>query len=165
MDFSKLSRSEWLGLAASALLVIAVLFLPWYDLAANPARGGSAGVDGFLCGEGEFSCTGFETFPILSWLLLAAALAPWILAYIVVRGHKLSWPPGELTMTVGFTAFILIAYNGIVDPPGAGNQEIGITKTIGYYVALFSALGIAVAGIGRAMEVAKDAPRKAPGTV
>jgi len=46
MDFSKLSRSEWLGLAASALLVIAVLFLPWYDLAANPARGGSAGLRG-----------------------------------------------------------------------------------------------------------------------
>ncbi len=165
MDFSKLSRSEWLGLAASALLVVAVLFLPWYDLATGPSRVVGEDVSGFLCGDGEFTCTGFETFPILSWLLLAAALAPWILAYIVIRGKKLSWPPGEVTMTVGFTAFVLIAYNGIVDPPGAGNQEIGITKEIGYYVALFSALGIALAGIGRAMEVAKDAPRKAPGTV
>ena len=163
MDFSKLSRSEWLGLAASALLVISILFLPWYDLATGPSR--LAGGDGFLCGDGQFTCTGFETFSLLRWLLLAAALAPWILAYIVVRGKKLSWPPGELTMTVGFTAFVLIAYNGIVDPPGSGNQEIGITKEIGYYVALLSALGIAVAGIGRAMEVAKDAPRKAPGTV
>ena len=68
-------------------------------------------------------------------------------------------------MTVGFTAFILIAYNGIIDPPGSGNQEIGITKTYGYYLALLAALGIAAAGIGRAMEIAKDAPRKAPGTV
>jgi hypothetical protein len=163
MDLSKLSRSEWLGLVASALLVIAVLFLPWYGLADGPSR--APGGDGFLCGEGEFTCTGFSTFPILRWLLLAAASAPWILAYIVVRGKKLSWPPGELTMTVGFTAFVLIAYNGIVDPPGSGNQEIGITKEIGYYVALLAALGIATAGIGRAMEVAKDAPRKAPGTV
>ena len=162
MDFSKLSRSEWLGLVASALLVIAVLFLPWFDLAGNPARDMGTG---FLCGQGEFSCTGFETFPILRWLLLAAALAPWILAYIVVRGHKLSWPPGELTMVVGFTAFVLIGYNGIVDQPGSGNEEIGITKEIGYYVALLAALGIAVAGIGRAMETTKDAPRKAPGTV
>ena len=68
-------------------------------------------------------------------------------------------------MVVGFTAFVLIGYNGIVDQPGSGNEEIGITKEIGYYVALLAALGIAVAGIGRAMETAKDAPRKAPGTV
>lgn len=163
MDFSKLSRSEWLGLAASALLVISVLFLPWFDLAEGPSR--APGGDGFLCGDGEFSCTGFETFSILRWLLLAAAAAPWILAWIVVRGNKLSWPPGEMTMVVGFTAFVLIAYNGIIDPPGSGNQEIGITKEIGYYVALLSSLGIAAAGIGRAMEVNKDQPRKAPGTV
>ena len=165
MDFSKLSRSEWLGLAASALLVIAVLLLPWFNLSDDtPARATPDG-DGFLCGAGEFSCTGFETFPILRWLLLAAAAAPWILAWIVVRGNKLSWPPGEMTMVVGFTAFVLVAYNGIIDPPGSGNQEIGITKAIGYYVALFASLGIAIAGIGRAMEVNKDAPRKAPGTV
>jgi hypothetical protein len=164
MDFSKLSRSEWLGLAASALLVIAVLFLPWFDLSSDtPAR--APGGDGFLCGDGEFSCTGFETFPVLRWLLLAAASAPWILAWIVVRGNKLSWPPGELTMTVGFTAFVLIAYNGIIDPPGSGNQEIGITKAIGYYVALLAALGIAVAGIGRSVEATGGQPRKAPGTV
>jgi hypothetical protein len=68
-------------------------------------------------------------------------------------------------MVVGFTAFVLIGYNGIIDQPGSGNEEIGITKEIGYYVALLAAPGIAAAGIGRAMETAKDAPRKAPGTV
>ena len=164
MDFSKLSRSEWVGLAASALLVVAVLLLPWFGLSDGPSRTDADG-SGFLCDPGEFTCGSFGTFPILSWLLLAAAAAPWILAYIIVRGHRLSWPPGELTMFVGFTAFVLIAYNGIVDQPGTGNQEIGLTKEIGYYVALLSSLGIAAAGIGRAMEVAKDAPRKAPGTV
>ena len=50
------------------------------------------------------SCTGFETFPILRWLLLLAALAPLILAWILVRGHKLSWAPGEMTMVAGFAA-------------------------------------------------------------
>jgi hypothetical protein len=164
MDFSKLSRSEWLGLAASALLVIAVLFLPWFGLAEGPSRSATDS-SGFICGEGDFTCGSFGVFPILSWLLLAAALAPWILAYIVVRGNKLSWPPGEMTMLVGFTAFVLVAYNGIIDQPGTGNQEIGLTKEIGYYVALLSSLAIAIAGIGRAMETAKDAPRKAPGTV
>ena len=149
-------------MVAAALLVISLLFLPWFDLAHNDPRDNG---DGFICGQDQYSCTGFETFPILRWLLLAAALAPFILAYIVVRGHKLSWPPGELTMTVGFTAFVLIAYNGIVDQPGSGNEEIGITKEIGYYIALLSSLGIGIAGVGRAMETTKDAPRKAPGTV
>ena len=164
MQVSKLSRSELLGMVAAAILVIALLFLPWYDLSHTPNR--DNGQD-FICGQGEYSCTGFETFPILRWLLLAAATAPFILAWIVVRGNKLSWPPGELTMVVGFTAFVLIAYNGLIDAPGAETAEIGITKEIGYYLALIASAGIAAAGIGRSMEEQQGGAgaRKAPGTV
>jgi hypothetical protein len=161
MDLSKVSRVELGGMVASVLLVISVLFLPWYDLADNPIR--QAG-EGFICGVDNFTCTGFETFPILRWLLLAAATAPFILAYIVARGHKLSWAPGELTMVVGFTAFVLILYNGIIDTPGSQLEEIGVSTRIGYYLALLAAAGIAASGIGRAMEAQKG-PRKAPGTV
>jgi hypothetical protein len=164
MDFSKLSRAEMVGVIASAALVVSLLFLPWYDLDENPARVNDG--EGFICGVGEFSCTGFETFPILRWLLLAAAAAPLILAYIVVRGHSLSWPPGELTMVVGFTAFVLILYNGVIDRPGSELEEIGISRQIGYYIALLAAAGIAAAGIGRALEAQKgQTRRKPPGTV
>ena len=148
-------------MVAAALLVISLLFLPWFDLAHNDPRDNG---DGFICGQDQYSCTGFETFPILRWLLLAAALAPFILAYIVVRGKELSWPPGEMTMVVGFTAFVLIAYNGLLDTPGSQTEEIGVTKEIGYYLALLSSAGIAAAGIGRSMEE-QQAVRKAPGTV
>jgi len=48
-------------------------------------------------------------------------------------GLRLSWPPGELTMFVGFTAFVLIAYNGIVDQPGTGNQEIVLDRFDDYW--------------------------------
>lgn len=161
MNFSKLSRAELLGLVAAAVLIAALLFLEWYSLGQTPNR--RAGSD-FICGQDDYSCTGWDTFPILRWILIAVALAPPILAYIVVRGHKLSWAPGELTMVLGFTAFVLIAYNGLIDPPGKQTAEIGITKEVGYYVALFAALGISAAGIGRAMEAEKG-PRKAPGTV
>lgn len=164
MDVSKLSRSELLGMVAAAVLIIAVLFLPWYGLAETEPR--LAGQD-FICGTGDYTCTGFETFPILRWLLLAAASAPFILAWIVIRGHKLSWAPGEMTMVVGFTAFVLIAYNGLIDPPGSGTAEIGISKEWGYYVALLAAAGIAAAGIGRSMEEQDGGAgaRKTPGTV
>jgi hypothetical protein len=162
MKFSKLSRAELLGIVAAAILVFALFFLNWYDLANTHNR--TNGSD-FVCGQDDYSCTGWDTFPILRWVLLAAALAPPILAWIVIRGHKLSWAPGELTMVMGFTAFVLIAYNGVIDPPGKQTAEIGITKEIGYYVALLAALGISAAGIGRSMESQKGNLRKAPGTV
>ena len=164
MHFSKLSRSELLGVIASIILVAALILLDWYSLSQTDPR--SAGdPEAFICGVGNYECTGWDTFPIMRWLLLLAAIAPPILAYIVMRGHKLSWAPGELTMVAGFTAFVLIAYNGIIDPPGSVSGEIGITKEIGYYVALIASAGIAAAGIGRAMESQKGAVRKAPGTV
>lgn len=161
MDFSKLSRSEVIGAVASLVLVAALFWLNWYDLEANPARRMG---EGFICGVGDFSCTGFDTFPILRWLLIAGATAPLILAYIVMRGHKLSWHPGEMTMVVGFTAFVLLAYNGIIDKPGSQIEEAGVSLDIGYWVALAAAAGIAASGIGRAMAEQGEV-RRTPGTV
>ncbi len=158
MDFSKLSRAEVLGAVASLVLVLSLFLLPWYDV--DPLDGDRE----WICGEGDTSCTGWETFPILRWLLLLAASAPLILAWIVARGHTLSWAPGEMTMVVGFIAFLLILYNGTIDPVGSRQEEIGVSRAIGYYVALLSAVGISAAGIWRAME-AQRGTRKAPGTV
>ena len=168
MDFSRLNRNRVLvGGAASIVLVLSLLFLPWYELEPNPQReaGPDFNPDAFICGEGEFECTGWETFPILRWLLLLAALAPAILAWILVRGHKLSWAPGEMTMVAGFTAFVLIAYNGIIDKPGASIAETGISLQIGYWLALLAALVIAATGFTRSLESGGRRQRKAPGTV
>ena len=164
MDFSKLSRSDAVGVAGGLLLILALLFLPWYHLGATDQRTVADG-SGFICGDGNFDCTGFGTFPILRWLLIAAGLAPLILCWIVVRGHKLSWPPGELTMVVGFTAFMLILYNGIIDKPGAELAEIDISMGIGYWVALLATVVIAGAGVARVTQSQKGNLRKTPGTV
>jgi hypothetical protein len=169
MDFSRLNRGRVLaGAIASLLLIVAILFLPWYELGANPQRvvgGPDYNADANICGAGETTCTGFETFPILRWLLLLAALAPLILAYIIVRGHKLSWPPGEMTMIAGFSATVLIAYNGLIDKPGTGPAEIGVSLDYGYWIALLAAIAIAVVGFTRSVESGPRKTRKAPGTV
>ena len=169
MDFSRLNTGRVLaGAIASALLVIAILFLPWYTLGDVPSRiptSESYNSESFICGEGEFSCTGFETFPILRWLLLLAAIAPLILAYIIVRGHKLSYPPGEMTMIAGFTATVLIAYNGIIDRPGSGPAEIEVGLDYGYWIALLCSIAISVVGFTRSIESGPRRTRKAPGTV
>ena len=169
MDFSRLNRGRVaVGGLASALLILSILFMPWYELDTNPQReldGPDYNPDAFICGEGEFSCTGFETFPILRWLLLLAALAPAILAWILVRGHRLSWAPGEMTMVAGFAATVLIFYNGIIDRPGSSSAEIGVSLDYGYWVALVAAIVIAATGFTRSLESGERKTRKAPGTV
>jgi len=161
VDASRLDRSEIIGMVAALLLVIS-LFLPWYTLTTDPSvveRGNDAA--NWACGVGDTSCSGFETFPILRWLLLAAAAAPFILAWIVIRGHALSWPRGEVTAIVGLTAFVLIAFNGIVSKPQNG-LEIGLTY--GYWLALIASIGIFVSGGSRAVESGGGARRKPPAT-
>jgi hypothetical protein len=67
-----------------------------------------------------------------------------------------------LTAIVGLTAFTLIAYNGFVDKPSV--NDIGISLSYGYFIALLASLGIAVAGGIRAVESGGGAARKPPAT-
>jgi len=162
VDFSRLDRNRvLLGGTASILLVVSILFLPWYSLGHNPARDSGTG---FICGVNDYTCTGFETFPILRWLLLLGALSPLILAWIIVRGHQLSWAPGEATMVVAFVMIVLIGYNGLLDKPGSGDAEIGVGLDYGYWIALLSAIAIASTGFLRS-QVGQKRERKAPGPV
>lgn len=167
MDFSRLDPTRTVvGAISSVLLLVSLLFLPWFSLDENPQRvGPDASADAFICGFGEFGCTGFETFPILRWLLIAAALAPAILAWILIRGHKLSWAPGEMTMVVGFTAFVLVLYNGLIDRPGSQIAESGVSLDFGYFVALLATALMSATGFLRSQESGGAAARKAPGTV
>jgi hypothetical protein len=161
VDASKLDRSEIIGMVAAALLVIS-LFLTWFSLSTDPdvvQRGSEP--SNWACGVDDSSCTGWETFPILRWLLIAAAAAPFILAWIVMRGHALSWPRGELTAVVGLTAFVLIAYNGIVDKPQDGLE---MSLGFGYWLALLASIGIFISGGSRAVESGGGARRKPPAT-
>ena len=164
MDFSRLDRNRLLlGAISGGVLLLSILFLPWYsyDLAGVQKAADSGD---WVCGVGDTSCTAFDTFSILRWLLILAALAPLILGWIIVRGHRLSWPPGEMTMVAGFAAAVLIVYNGIIAKPGTDLAQIGLGLDYGYWIALLAALGIAATGFLRAQE-GQRRQRKAPGTV
>jgi hypothetical protein len=159
MGTEKLSRSEILGMVA-ALVLVGSLFLEWFSLATEDVARDEEG--DWVCGVGDNTCSGWSTFPILRWLLLAAASAPFILAWIVIRGHALSWPRGELTAIVGLTAFVLIAYNGLVDKPS--ENDIGVSLSYGYWIAIVACLGIFLSGGFRAVESGGGAQRKPPAT-
>jgi hypothetical protein len=156
VDFSRLTPGELLGMAAS-LVLVGSLFLPWFSTSAtnDNSRILSAGV-----GPGQ-SATGLEVFSTLQWLLIAAAAAPFILSWIIARGHELTWRPGEVTMVVGMTAFVLILCNGII--LGKPENQIEISLSYGYLVALIGAAGMIVAGYLR--QAFYTAARKPPGVL
>jgi len=164
MEISNLDRNRTIAGALAAVAMIAsLIFLPWFELTDTPAR---AEQGAWVCGVEDFSCTGWETFGILRYLLVLAALAPAILGYILIRGHKLSYPPGEMTMIAGFTAFVLIAYNGILfKPEPVEGQVFGTSLGIGYWIGLAAAAVIGVVGFLRSQASGGRQQRKAPGTV
>jgi hypothetical protein len=147
-----LERGEWIAIGGAMLLGISV-FLDWYHLGGTQATLGS-----HHSGE-SVSC--WTAHPIMRFLLLAAAAAPFILAWIVVREHELSWPRGEVTMVVAITALGLIFYEGVIDRPGDPSGDIKLR--IGWYVALVGGLLMLVGSVIRQGETGRR--RKPPGTL
>jgi hypothetical protein len=155
LDFSKLHRSEFFGFLGAAVLAFS-LFLPWFSTSdnLNTEIAGKRGAN--------IDVTAWETFATLDWLLLAACAAPFILAWIIARGHALTWRPGEITMIVGITAFVLILLNGLVlGKPGEPDSEISFA--FGYAVGLLGSAIICAGGVIRQSEGARG--RKPPGTL
>jgi hypothetical protein len=152
LDFSLWLPGEYYGFLGSAVLFIS-LFLPWYGTSSNP----NAQING---ARGTF--TAFETFKVLDILLIGACTAPFILAWIVARRHALTWRPGEVTMIVGMTAFVLIVLNGVIlGKPGGPDSEIELK--FGWFIGLLGSAGICAAGVLRQAEQARD--RKPPGVL
>ena len=145
MDFRRLGRGDIVA-AAGGLLLFVSMFMEWYSVDAGPPANEN------VCGAGQSSCSGYDTFhlftaliiPGMDFLMTAAAIAPWILVWIVVRGHRLSWPAGEVTMIVGAIAATLVLYNGVIDRVGDTREFVSLG--IGWYLALLGAIGIVAGG-------------------
>ena len=139
---------------AGGVLLAVGLFIKWYESVSRNVTdlGGNDGI-------GTYS--GWEVHPIQRWLLLAAAVAPFILAYIIIRGHQLSWARGEMTAVTAIAAFGLIIYTGIIDRPGEPSGQIELEW--GWYVALAGSILMLVGSALRASEVERK--RKPPGVL
>jgi hypothetical protein len=154
LDFSRLSPAEYLGMAAALVLLVS-LWLPWFTTSEENPNSAIAGATG-----GD-AASAWHVFSSLDVLLVLACAAPFILAWIIARGHRLTWKPGEVTMVVGITAMVLILCNGIIlGRPGDG-VEIGLG--IGYLVALLGSAGLLVAGYLR--QAIYTEGRKPPGVI
>jgi hypothetical protein len=151
MNFKALDRGELVAIVGGVLLGVS-LFLNWYSLGNRHAI--LAG-----CHGPRSTCTGWAALTFLRFVLLVAAVAPLILAYIIVRGHALSWPRGELTAVTALVALTMTLFVGVIDHPGSPPGEI--TVTTGWFVALAADLLILSGAIWRSQE--SGARRKPPG--
>ena len=155
LDTSRLSPGEYVGMGAGLVLFLS-LWLPWFTTSSdNPNSQLPGGVSG-----GD-SANAWQVFSTLDWLLVAACAAPFILTWIIARGHALTWKPGEVTMIVGIVAFMLILCNGVI--LGRPGDSVDIGLGIGYFVGLIASAGMLVAGYLR-QAVYGDA-RKPPGVI
>jgi hypothetical protein len=172
-DLRRIERSELIGFLGAGILLFS-LFLNWFstscatEAAANAARGAdtaaACNANSELHGmHGSFNA--FDTYGVLDWLLVAACAAPFILAYIIARGHDLTWRPGEITMIVGITAAALILVNGIIlgRPGGEDPHNVDISIEIGYWIGLLGAACIAFGGFVRQAQSIRG--RKPPGVL
>ena len=162
LDFKRLHWAEFLGFAGVAVLLTS-LFMPWFSTSCEsigPATPEGCNPNSTLNGlRGEFNA--FETFKIMDILLVMACIAPFVLAYLVVRQTQLSWRPGEVTMIVGMVAAALIWLNGII--LGRPGDSVEISIEIGYWVGLVGANMILVGGALR--QALGGRSRKPPGTL
>ncbi len=149
MNFKALDRGEFLACIGGILLGVS-LFVSWYSL-------GNANAVLNDCHGPNTTCTGWASLSFIRYLLLLAAVAPAILAYIITRGHALSWPRGELTAVTALVALTLIVFRGVIDKPGSPPEEISVA--IGWWIALLAGLMILVGAVWRAQE---SGPRRKP---
>jgi len=149
MDPRALNRGELLAIVGGILLGIS-LFLAWYSLGNKFAQLNS-------CHGPNSSCTGWQSLTVMRYVLLAGAVAPLILAWVILRGHALAWPRGELTAVVGVVTFVLTIFRGVIDKPGSPNDQIGVN--FGWGIALAGTLLLIAGAVWRSQE---GAPRRKP---
>ena len=153
MDLKRLDRGELIAVAGGILLGVS-LFLDWYTLGNVNAQ-----LNG--CHGPHSSCSGWQSLLVVRFLLLVTAAAPLILAWIIVRGHALSWPRGELTAVIALAALTFTLFRGVIDRPGSPPDQIGVGY--GWWVALLGGLLILIGSISRTRESATR--RKPPGVL
>jgi len=151
MDLRQLDRGELVAVLGGAILGVSV-FLAWFTLGDKFTMLGA-------CRGPNASCSAWKSMMIIRYLLLVTAIAPLVLAWIIIRGHALSWPRGEMTAVIAIAALTFTVFRGVIDRPGTPPGQIGISY--GWWIGLAGGLLILVGSVFRAKESA--GARKPPG--
>jgi hypothetical protein len=158
VKFSNLQRGEWIAMLGGVVLAVSVFIRKTYEAQPQNPNAHIDGVGGRVL-KGVVSI--WQVHPILRYLLLAGAVAPFILAWIIIREHELSWQRGEVTAVVAIAAAGLLFYVGIVDRPGEPSGAIELDWS--WYTAMGGALFMLIGSFMRTSE--SERARKPPGVL
>lgn len=153
MNLKALNRGEILATIGGILLGVSLIFA-WFSLGNKYALVNA-------CHGPNSSCTGWNSLSAFRYLIILAAVAPLILSWIIVRGHALAWPRGELTAVVAVIALVLVLFRGVIDRPGGPPEQISVDY--GFWMALAGSLLMLAGAVWRAQESAPQ--RKPPGVL
>ena len=149
MDFRQLDRGELIAVVGGAILGVSV-FLAWYTLGDRFTILGA-------CRGPNATCSAWKSLMIHPLPAPVTAIAPRVLAWIIIRGHALSWPRGEMTAVIAIAALTFTVFRGVIDRPGTPPGQIGISY--GWWIGLAGGLLILVGSVWRAKESAARASR------
>ncbi len=153
MHFKELSRGEAIAVFGGILLLVS-LALHWYTL-------GNIHTSLNSCKGPNTACTGWSSLSLIRYLIAIVAITPLVLAYVVLRGHALSWPRGQVTAIFALLGLILIVFEGLLDKPGTPRDEISLTY--GWFIGLLAGVLILVGAVWRTAE--SESERKPPGVL
>ena len=153
MKFGDLQRGEWLAMLGGLVMAVSLFIPKTYEAQPENPNASINGLKGVL--------SIWQVHPLMRWVLLAAAEAPFILAWIIIREHELSWQRGEMTAVVAIAAAGLLFYAGIVDRPGDPSGAIELDWS--WYTAIGGALVMMIGAFMRTTETQKA--RKPPGVL
>ena len=149
LTISRLGLPERLAMLAGTA-ILASLFIPWFSTSGLGRINGDAG---------DFTPLDTFRWPLvayLTWCVIASFLGPWVVA----RGHRLSWTPGEMTIVIGLVGVSLILLNGIIlGRPGEPSTTTQLE--IGYPIAILGLLTLVFAGLLKCAQSPKA--RRPPG--
>ncbi len=135
MDTSRISFGEMVA-AVSGLILLIVMFFPWYQVEAGMA--------------GSNSSNAWEVFSFVDLLLLLVVLVAVGVAVARATGAmptQLPAPPGMIVAAAGALALLLIIFRLISIPGGDVNIDgVDFDRQIGIFLGLLAAAGITFGG-------------------
>jgi hypothetical protein len=153
LDPSRLRHGEWIAAASAVLLLVFMVFVPWYGVSHAPPAA--------AVGRSS-SYTGWSALAHLRWLILVTIVAALALAFLQASRRAPAWPA---TMSVIVTVLALITalavlYRVVISVPGADDL---LEQKAGSFLGLACALGIlygACASMRQEGIAERDAPQE-----
>jgi hypothetical protein len=149
LDLSLLGLPELALCVAGPVLLVTLLFVPWFSTTGYATIHGHQG-----------NVTGWQTYTLLRYFLLWCGVGAFILPWMVARRHDVGWRRGDMTAIHGVAGVVLLVLNGFGTRPG--HPASGVHIEIGYVIAILTMAVFAYAG-ARSGDRHAPIARKPPG--